>query len=338
MKQTVLKLMRVTGAFAPFRRANRDKALILTYHRFSQSGTAGTTSANAFAKQLQYLTTHYRLVNLSTLVEYLSAGSSLPAGIACIAIDDGYRDAYEVAFPILNKYSAPATLFVVSEFVDQKTWLWTDKMRFLATRAKPEKLNIEINNRIPQLKMDRRSSLLEAADWVNSSLKQMPDEMKDAVIIRLAASLGVELPDVPPDEYSAITWNQAREMETAGVEIGSHTLTHPILTRVKDDRLQSELFDSRSRIETMLGHKVEVFCYPNGDYDEQISRAVRAAGYKCAVTVETGLNALDSDMFKLRRVHTDNNFTRFIQCTSGFEEIKNRFMYARRGTAAVSAH
>jgi peptidoglycan/xylan/chitin deacetylase (PgdA/CDA1 family) len=338
MKQTVLNLLRATGAFAPFRMANRDKALILTYHRFSHTGDGGTTSARAFAEQLHYLTTHYRIVPLSTLAEYLSRGARLPAGTASIAIDDGYRDAYEIAFPILREYNAPATLFVVTEFLDRRIWLWTDKMRFLATHAGSENFNITINNPSLHTGLDDHKSRIEAASQINSALKQLPDDVKEGVILRIASSLGVELPDGPPDEYGPITWEQAREMDAAGFQIGSHTTTHPILTNVTDERLRRELCDSRSRLEAMLGRKVDLFCYPNGDYDERVSRAVRAAGYRSAVTVDAGLNEIASDMFRLRRVHTDNNLARFIQCTSGFEEIKNRLVYARRGAVAGQTH
>jgi peptidoglycan/xylan/chitin deacetylase (PgdA/CDA1 family) len=328
--------MRVSGAFAPFRLANRDKALILTYHRFSDTGSDGTTSARAFAKQLAYLTTHYRIVSLSTLAAYLSRPESLPRGLAAIAIDDGYRDAYEIAYPILRDYNAPATLFVVTRFVDKKIWLWTDKPRYIAFRARRESLTMTINNRRLNLKLDGYSSRIEAATEINSALKLADDDVKEESIFRVAAALGVELPALPPAEFGPVTWDQARQMDADVVQIGSHTATHPILTRVSDERLRSELADSRARLESMLNREVDLFCYPNGDYDERVLSAAEAAGYRCAVTVETGLNGNDSDLLRLRRVHTDNNFSRFIQYTSGFEQIKNRFVYPNR--KAVARH
>ncbi len=336
MKQTVLNLMRAAGAFAPFRMANRDKALILTYHRFSHAPDGENTVARVFAEQLDYLTTHYRIVPLSRLAEHLSKGESLPPGLAAIAIDDGYLDAYEIAFPILRRYNAPATLFIVSDFVDRRGWLWTDKLRFLAIRAKVNKLEARINNREFALKLDGHSSRLEAARQINAALKQAPDDQKKETIARIASSLGIELPGPPPDEYVPITWDQAREMDAAGVTIGSHTATHPILTRVSDDRLHRELRESRSRLETMLGREVDLFCYPNGDYDERVSRAVRYAGYKCAVTIEEGFNGVGSDLLRLKRIHTENNFARFLQSTSGLNQIKNRLVYARSKAALES--
>src|SRR5215212_9221159 len=128
--------MRAAGLLEPFRMANRDKALIVTYHRFSEKGDGTTTSVRAFRQQLDYLTSHYRVAPLAQIVERLRSDDDLPQGLAAITIDDGYRDAREIAFPILRQYRAPATLFVVTDFLDRKTWLWTDKLRYLMAETR----------------------------------------------------------------------------------------------------------------------------------------------------------------------------------------------------------
>ncbi|HKP87838.1 MAG TPA: polysaccharide deacetylase family protein [Blastocatellia bacterium] len=333
MKQGALKLMQAVGLLATFRMANRDKALIVTYHRFSEKGVGLTTSARTFREQLDYLTSHYQVVPLPRLVEHLASGASLPHGLAAITIDDGYRDAYEIAFPILSRRKVPATLFAVTDFLDQKIWLWTDRLRFLTAETRATRLEATINDRTFRLQLSGRASRLEAAAAVTEYLKTLPDEAKDEAIKRIASSLRVEMPDSPPREYDSITWQQAREMDRAGLEIGSHTLSHPILTNVNDERLEAELSRSRARLEDMLGRQVGLFCYPNGNYDARVSRAVERAGYRCAVTVEAGLNESGCDLFALRRVHTEQDFARFIQGTSGFEQVKGRV----RGALARAA-
>jgi hypothetical protein len=178
MKQTVTKLMHVTGAFAPFRMANRDKALILTYHRFSPFDADGRTSACAFEEQVQYLTSNFQVIPLLELVEHMEFGISLPPGIASITIDDGYEDAYQIAFPILKKYKAPATLFVVSSFIDRAAWLWTDKLRFIASLVTTAELRGAVLNRIPQLSLELPTSRSYIASEVNEQLKKMPDDLR----------------------------------------------------------------------------------------------------------------------------------------------------------------
>jgi peptidoglycan/xylan/chitin deacetylase (PgdA/CDA1 family) len=161
-------------------------------------------------------------------------------------------------------------------------------------------------------------------------LKKVPDHEKDDALLEIASSLGVNVPELPPDDYGGISWDQARRMEADGVEIGSHTKTHPILTSVSDSRLLSELAESRARLEAMLGHEINLLCYPNGNHDGQVRRAAVASGYLCAVTVELGFNDHSIDPMRLRRMDAEADFMRFIQITSGFDQIKNRFRRTHR--------
>lgn len=326
--------MRMTGAFAPFRLAMRDRALILTYHRFSAASALAATPARAFREQLDYLSARYRIVPLSAMARALASGESLTQASVAITIDDGYSDAYEIAFPILRRYNAPATLFVVTDFLDRKTWLWTDKLRFLTSRTDKRNLETTIAGRTLRAQLSDASARLDAADRVNSLLKALPDESKDEAIDRLSRELSVTLPAAPPAEFAPVTWDQAREMDSSGVEIGSHTITHPILTRVSDDRLATELVESRARLEAALNHGVDLFCYPNGDYDSKVRDEVARAGYACAVTTEAGFNDKRSDPLSLKRIHTACDLAHFIQATSGFEQVKNRLRPARKPSQA----
>jgi len=329
--------MHAFGAFAPFRFANRSKALVLTYHRFGEFRGGDKISARAFARQLDYLTSHYTVVPLSVLADLISSGRELPPSIAVVTIDDGYSDAYEIAFPILRRYKVPATIFLVTDFVNRSCWLWTDKLRYLALKTRATRLEANIDGEQLRFTLSGRTSRLKAATELNSRLKSIPDELKDDAINRVASSLRVALPDAPPHEYCSLSWAQAREMDSAGIEIGSHTATHPILTMVSEKVLRAELSESKARLEQELGHTTNLFCYPNGDYDIGVRRAVEDAGYRCAVTVEPGLNDSRSDLLSLKRVHTEQDLARFAQRTSGFEQVKDRFRHAHAKAMAGRA-
>jgi peptidoglycan/xylan/chitin deacetylase (PgdA/CDA1 family) len=330
MKQAVLNMMLFAGAFDLFRLANRAKALILTYHRFSESDESEATSARAFAGQLAYLVAHYRLVPLSFIAERLASGLDLPARVAAITIDDGYCDAYQIAFPLLRRYRAPATIFVVADFVARRTWLWPDKLRYVTWHTREPELEATTGDGTLRLALGDRASRLEAAGRVNAMLKTLPNEAKDAALDCLAARLGVRLPDLPPEQFSSVTWDELREMNAAGLEVGSHTLTHPILTQVSEEQLQREVRESRLQLEARLGQKVDLFCYPNGDYNARVQREVARAGYRCAVTTEYGLNERGSYPLTLRRIHAEHDLAHFVQGASGFEQVKNKLRRSAR--------
>ncbi len=316
--------MQASGAFDLMRFATRRQALILTYHRFSEGDDPDRTPARAFAEQLEYLTRHYRIVPLGRLVEHLNSPEPVPPGLAAITIDDGYRDAYEIAYPLLRRHEAPATFFVVTEFADRRCWIWTDKTRYLCARANRQWLTTTINGHESWLELGDGASRYRTAMRLNDLLKNLTNDAKEEAIERLARTLGIFVPKAPPEDLSSITWDQARELDRKGIGIGSHTMTHPILTNTTDDQLRRELYESRLRLEEILGRRVEEFCYPNGDNDERVQSEVARAGYRVAVTTVSGLNNRGDDPLTLRRVHTERDLAHFLQSTSGFEQLKNK--------------
>ncbi len=322
MKQGLLKLMSVTGMFDMFRLLNRNRALILTYHRFSANGYGEYTSAAAFNEQLAYLKAHYQVVPLSHLVERLSVSGSLPPGMAAITIDDGYSDSYEIAYPLLKRYGVPATIYLVTDFVERYAWMWTDKVRYITAQAVAQRLAITIDGDQYRFELDDHGSRIAASERINAALKRLSEEMKEETIKQLASLLEVIIPATPPDDFSAVSWEEVHEMARNRIEFGSHTLTHPILTNVGDEQLRQELTESRTHIEAVLRRRIEQFCYPNGDYNERVTSEVSRAGYVSAVTTVSGLVETGDERFTLRRIHTEHDLPHFLQRTSGFEQLK----------------
>jgi peptidoglycan/xylan/chitin deacetylase (PgdA/CDA1 family) len=121
------------------------------------------------------------------------------------------------------------------------------------------------------------------------------------------------------------------------VEVGSHTVTHPILTQIEDEQLGCELSHSRSKLESELGREVYLFCYPNGNYDARVMGEVARSGYRCAVTTDPGMNDEGSDPLALKRVHTGPDLAHFVQATSGFEQLKDRMRELRLRAPGAAA-
>jgi peptidoglycan/xylan/chitin deacetylase (PgdA/CDA1 family) len=345
IKRVALNLMRMSGAFELMRLANRRHALILTFHRFSgergeghdpEMMDPGKTPVAVFAEQLEYLTKRYAIVPLSELAESIGRPGGASPRLAAITIDDGYRDAYQIAYPLLRRYRAPATLFTPADFIDRRVWIWTDKARFLAGQAVPQQFSLNLGGSALRVEFKGAASRRDASERINARLKQLPEEIKEEAIERLARALGVDVPERPPEEFGPISWDEAREMQANGIEIGSHTMTHPILTKVGDEQLRRELRESRSRLEEALKRRVDLFCYPNGDYDQRVSREVARAGYRIAVTCVNGLNRTGEDPLALRRVPAENGLTRFAQSTCGFEELRGRARRLAAGSGYFS--
>lgn len=255
----------------------------------------------------------------------MRSGDKLPGNAAIITIDDGYRDAYEIAFPLLKKFNAPASFFAITDFVDGKMWVWTDKMRFIASRMKAEKSTIEIGKERIELESGTAEKIFLSGSEANSVLKRLPDAEKDCEIQRIARELKVELPDLPPETNAPVSWVQAREMDASGISVESHTVTHPILTKVDANRLNFELMKSKQKLEEMMQKQIKVFCYPSGAFDEKVWQAVKQNGYECGVTTRYGFNANGTNPFLLNRIDAQPDTVHFAQSSSGFEDFRQSF-------------
>jgi len=135
----------------------------------------------------------------------------------------------------------------------------------------------------------------------NVCLKMTLDK-REEFSLRLAEEAGVVFPDKPDEEYSPLTWGEIEEMEKYRIYFGSHTLNHEILTETNPSVAAREIRESKKIIESILGHEIAGFCYPNGNYDDAISKEVNQSGYKYAVTTDYGFNTCRIPLNNLRRI------------------------------------
>lgn len=294
----------------------------MTYHRFGEN-SSGKISSVDFEKHLEYLSKNFSIISYDEAVLRISEGAKLPPHPVVITIDDGYSDACNIAFKVLQKFGLAGTLFVVTDFVDRRCWLWTDQMRYvlLNTREKNVRLCFD-DGTVIAAQLESEEDRLKIASKANSKLKQLNTDDRDRKIREISEGLKVELPEQPPKEFAPITWGQAREMDAAGLRIESHTATHPILTKIDAHSLVTELSSSKRRLEEVLDREVLHFCYPNGDVNDQVSAAVKEARYRSAVTTEFGFNRVREDVFNLKRISAESQFNAFLQNATGFEEFK----------------
>lgn len=320
IKNAALNLLHRYDAFSVFRRVNRAKTPILMYHRFSEGEEFGKTSRKVFETHLEYLIKNYKIISLTDAV---TNGSDEKTVV--LTIDDGYRDFYDIAFPVLKKFGITATLYVVTGFVDERCWIWTDKARYLLGQTRLERFSFTVGQKHFDEVLGDTNSRLALAGRVNSELKKLPDTEKELVLRELAKELSVGIDELPPAEFYPVNWDQVREMAEAGVEIGSHTVNHPILTNVGGESLADELTSSKLVLENILQRETLHFCYPNGNVSNRERDAAEKAGYTSAVTTEIRLRNSSDDRFLLPRIDAEPELRRFIQSTSGFDAFAAKY-------------
>ena len=312
-------------AYKPARYLNRRKAVIVTYHGFTdtrahhgiENHERKHVHVDDFRKQVAFLKQHYQVLPLAELVRLLATGAALPERTAVITIDDGYRSTYTLAYPVLRELGVPAVVFFATEYVDAKRYLWTDRVEYAIDRAPAGEYRLQsggVDLRLPlgphslgEAGLNDVESRAAADRAVRSAIKALPQAARDEAVDALERTTGARLgaAGTAPAIYQPVEWTEAVEMARSGVmAIGSHTHSHVILTRCRPEVAAGELAASKKTIEDRLALTCDLFCYPNGrrgDFDPNTARLVRDAGYRCALTTVHGNNGHDADVYTLKR-------------------------------------
>ncbi|WP_168061501.1 polysaccharide deacetylase family protein [Candidatus Manganitrophus noduliformans] len=288
---------------------------ILMYHRFEavRGGDGTIVSRETFEWQIGVIKADFRAKTLSECIEQSQNGGTRN-GIVALTIDDGYDDFYAIAYPILLGNGIPATLFVVTSYVGGESWFWWDRLRYILKQA-PEARK-EWRYQRDLFIVDKTTPAKESKTWhrLADYCMTLSESERLRFIGAVADMLGIVVPDTPVGPYKQIGWDRIVDLSNHGVEIGSHTVSHRILTDLDDGSLRQELELSKKEIEARIGRTVKTFCYPNGqtsDYNEQVVAAVEKAGYQGAVVAHEGPYR-PAERYKITRVSVSEDRIDFL--------------------------
>ena len=268
-------------------------------------------SVKRFEEHIAYLARTYEVVPLELLVECMRERKAWPRRALAITFDDGYRDNYEYAYPVLKRHRVPATIFLVAGCIENQQMFWWDQVHFTVLHHSrwPDPLELPPDIYPSELRECWKSYIpLSTAERVCVArdiverLKAVPDAVRLAVMGDLPARLGVEIGDGKADA-SVLSWAEIREMMVSGISFGAHTLTHPSLDQVDPSKLWQEVKGSKTLIEQRIQRSVRLFAYPAGSgvSRAEVLDALKAAGFWGALTNRPYVNTLRTDPLLIGR-------------------------------------
>ena len=273
---------------------------ILIYHRVVPRPdplVPDHVTASDFDWQMATLDRWFNVLPLREAVGRLRSGT-LPVRAACVTFDDGYADNAEIALPILLRRGVPATFFIATGFIDGGR-MWNDSVIEAVRRAQGEAMDARCLG-LDTLPVSSPGLRRDAIGKALAALKYLPQEERQRRVDELAAHSPRPLPS-----DLMMTTEQVRRLHQSGMEIGAHTVTHPILAETDPGRADGEIRDSKHRLESMLGKPVALFAYPNGtpgrDYRRDHVGMVERLGFEAAVSCAPGVARASSDRFQLPR-------------------------------------
>jgi peptidoglycan/xylan/chitin deacetylase (PgdA/CDA1 family) len=274
---------------------------ILTFHRIREPGrrldpfdSCPSLDCHAFRAILEHAQGRFVIVPLAELVQRRSQSAPL----AAITFDDGWRDNYDLALPVLREMRLPATVFVTTGKIGASEPFWQQvlggRFREAARDGGPAAGRLrEALGLAESTALDPRCYRATVAAW-----KQLSHDERDERLRRVAGGGSPEAaaPRCFLDE------EEIREMARCGITFGSHTQSHTILTRQPPEAVEAELCESKRRLESILGVAIDMLAYPNGDCSPQVIGAARRAGYRIACTTCRGRTGPGDDPLGLPRI------------------------------------
>lgn len=264
--------------------------------------------AQRFDEVCGWLKSWFNVLPLDTAVRQLSNGS-LPERACCITFDDGYADNLQIAAPILQKHALSATFFIATGFLDGGR-MWNDTVIESIRYCTSPLLVLDSLGlgRFPLVTIsDRRAAI----DSLLGQIKYLLVEERRELTERIAQQAGVE----PPQDLM-LGVDGVRALRQGGMQIGAHTVSHPILARLSASQARDEMLASQLYLQDVLGERVGLFAYPNGkpgtDYLAEHAGIAREVGFDAAVSTAWGVANAATDCFQLPRFTPwDRSSTRF---------------------------
>lgn len=329
MKSKILKIADKLNLYPLFYPLTKNTATMFMLHGIAPGpNDYGALPSGTLREYFVYLrNNNYKVLSLSEYVRAIIDKRDTYKTVV-FTVDDGYRDFYLHAFNIFKEFGYPATIFITSDFIEKRMFMWWDAFVYCFTNTKLNEIDLgELEmGKVRLGDFHQRASIAVAA--VRYCKKQ--SHVRKLELIDLVLNkLDVDVSRQPEGVFEPLSWPEIKEMHGHGIEFHPHTKTHPIISKVTREQKIVEIEEPKRILENQLNDRADIFCYPNGqaeDFDEETIELLKKAGYVGAVT---GIEGFDNtkknpDLFRLCRYAIPHKLIIFKQYVSGLEAFKRR--------------
>jgi len=264
-----------------------------------------------FESQMQFLIKYFHIISLENYSEMISAGHTPLRNTAILTFDDGYKDNYQYAFPILRHLEIPATIFLPTRCIDLEQSTWDIKLYYWFANTKKTKLHLIDDNTNSQYEFSfhEKSSKKEMVAKVIHLLLSLNKEGKNKLLSQIENQLASDLEDRSFQELALLSWDEIIDMAANNISFGAHTDTHQVLSKIPLNEVEYEIKSSKTLIEVKSMQQINTFAYPFGDkehFNDQTKALLKKYGFKCACSTIKGINNNMTDPFELKRIQIKN--------------------------------
>lgn len=273
-----------------------DRAAVLCFHglgagRLDREVARGVMHVRGFRQILRVLKRSFHVLPLAELVDILHDRQSPPPRSVVITFDDGYASNLEIAAPELAALGLPWSAFLPAGYIESGERRWTDDLPLLLHRGGRRELSFQLGAERLCFDLSTQQARADACQTILQRCRYVPEPILAPAVAEIRAQFSADqiasLRQQYP-EFAPLTWEQARELRSSGVEVGSHSLSHVALAVQAPDKIREEVFSAEDLFKRRLGPPSPHFSYPYGSrlsYSDETGAILRAGGYRCALTL-----------------------------------------------------
>lgn len=331
LKAAVLKVANILGETGVYRYCCPGIMPVFMLHRVydGEQAISGGLSADQLRSYLEYLTAKkFQVLTMGEVLRHLNERKPFPSRSVLFTIDDGFADHYEVAAKVFDEFGYSLNFFVITGLLDGQLWPWDDQLAFGIARTSVKKAELTLPS-------GESYGFKLGAQGIPQAIRELRDSLKTVDQQRiyhwikndLYRVLNVPFPTTIPPEYSPMSWDDAKALQTRGHGVYPHTQSHRILSTLSSVEKREEISGSLARLAEELECSPKAFAYPTGrisDYDRKDMEELKLAGYELAFNTVPAYLSLDCDHYQLPRFSLPEKMPEFLQIINRFEALKTK--------------
>jgi peptidoglycan/xylan/chitin deacetylase (PgdA/CDA1 family) len=316
IKGAIKSAIQIISGHTAFKWRRRPNGLYcFNYHRIGNAAEAEfdpnlfSCSEERLSQHIGFIQQNFDIISVDELIALQLRQEKITSRLAILTFDDGYIDNYQLAYPQLKSAGVCAAFFVPTNYIDTPEIPWWDEVGWIVRHAKARTVKLSHWQQTINI---ADGSIRERVRRLLQAVKQDNNISMLAKLAELKQNLGLDGARMTQPSELFINWTQLKEMADHGMHIGSHTLSHNILSHLTVEQQLSELVQSKQRLEAMLERPITSVAYPVGGKDTftlETQRLAQQAGYKLAFSFVTGINTEINlaNLYQLQRLPVDDN-------------------------------
>ena len=290
-----------------------NEITILLYHGVTEHENVGITnhankhlSLSEFSDQMAWLSSNANLLSMDEVAEMFQKNLPFPEKSVAVTFDDGYKNNYTTAMPILDEYKIPTTFYIAAGMIGEDDLFWVDKIETCIEKTEEECIEINMGENTVKYNLDNNENKLHALYSIKKYCKLSSQKEVDAIVMELTKATKVNPTVGDNPNYSTMNWDEVRELhKNKKYIIGGHSVKHEIFSNLDTEFMKSTIQKSVEILSKELNSTIEHYSYPEGigkQFSYEVVTSLKKNKIKCCPTARYGRNNSSINLFNLYRV------------------------------------